>query len=73
MRSFHALATGSPRKALGAHDEFSVRLIRRDPPALNQRLTIEDLTRASRLLREIVEREITLAFGIKSLSKRMGA
>jgi signal transduction histidine kinase len=61
---FRALSAGDPQQALAAHDEFCARLIRRHlpDPAVNQRLTIADLMCASRLLREIVDREITLAF-----------
>ena len=61
---FSALSAGDPQRALAAHDEFCARLVRRHlpDPAVNQRATIEDLMRASRLLREIVDREIGLAF-----------
>jgi signal transduction histidine kinase len=61
---FRALGKGDPQRALVAHDEFCARLIRRrlPDPAVNHRLTIEHLMRASRLLREIVDGEIALAF-----------
>jgi signal transduction histidine kinase len=67
---FRALSEGHPQGALAALDEFCGRLIgRRLPdPAIHQRLTIDDLVRAARLLREIVDREITLAF--KDISDR---
>ena len=60
----HALAARDPRGALVAHDQFCERLIRRrlPDPAVNHRLTIGDLMRASRLLCEIVDREIAAAF-----------
>lgn len=66
---FHALTTGDLQRALAAHDEFCEHLIRRRLPdsAVNHRLTIADLMRASRLLREIVDREIVLAFGHESV------
>lgn len=60
---FRALREGEPQRALVVYDAFCVRLIRRPPdPAVNQRLTIETLVRNARLLREIVDREIALAF-----------
>jgi signal transduction histidine kinase len=69
---FRALGEGDPQRALAAHDEFCTRLIRRrlPDPAFNHRLTIEHLMRASRLLREIVDREITLAFQHQSQDER---
>ena len=61
---FRALSEGDPQRALTAIDEFCARLIRRrlPDPAVNHRLTIEDLVRAARLLREIVDAEIAVAF-----------
>jgi signal transduction histidine kinase len=61
---FKALATGDPQGALAAHEQFCERLIRRHllDPAANHRVTIADLMRASRLLREIVDREIAIIF-----------
>ena len=61
---FKALATGDPERALAVHEHFCERLIghRLPDPAVNQRLTIGDLMRASRLLCEIVDREIATAF-----------
>jgi len=66
---FRALATGDPQRALAAHDQFCERLIRRrlPDPAVNHRLTIGDLMRASRLLCEIVDREIATAFADDSV------
>jgi signal transduction histidine kinase len=66
---FRALATGDPPRALAAHDQFCERLIRRrlPDPAVNHRLTIGDLMRASRLLCEIVDREIATAFADDSV------
>jgi len=65
---FHSLSERDPHRALTVIEEFCAKLIRRRPPdaTLNQRLTIEDLVRASRLLRKIVDREITLAFKAES-------
>jgi signal transduction histidine kinase len=59
-----ALRGGDPQQALESHDEFSARLIGRDlaDSEVNQRLTIEDLMHAARLLGEIVDREIIVAF-----------
>jgi signal transduction histidine kinase len=61
---FRALSQGEPQRALAVYDEFCARLIRRRPPdpASDHRLTIEDLVRNARLLRETVDHEITLAF-----------
>ena len=61
---FRALSEGSPQRALAALDAFCIQLIGPPPstPASNQRLTIDDLVRATRLLREIVDAEIALAF-----------
>jgi signal transduction histidine kinase len=61
---FRALAQGRPQQALASLDEFLVRLIRRRQTAatLNPRLTIDQLVHAARRLREIVDRELTLAF-----------
>lgn len=61
---FRALSASDPLRALTVIEEFCAQLIRdRLPdPGVSQRLTIEDLLRASRLLRTIVDREITLAF-----------
>jgi signal transduction histidine kinase len=66
---FRALATGDPLRALAAHDQFCERLIRRrlPDPAVNHRLTIGDLMRASRLLCEIVDHEIATAFANDSV------
>jgi signal transduction histidine kinase len=61
---FRALSESDLQRALTALDDFCVRLIGRRPPdpAANQRLTIDDLVCAARLLREIVDAEIALAF-----------
>ncbi len=61
---FRALSDGDPQRALAANDEFCARLIRQRLPAaaIDHRLTIGHLIRASRLLREIVDREIAHAF-----------
>jgi signal transduction histidine kinase len=74
---FHALSTGDPEQALTALEETCARLIhhRLPDPAANHRLTIKDLMHASRLLREIVDREIALAFKDESdreLRARLG-
>lgn len=60
---FRALTTCDPLRALAAHDQFCELLIRRRlvDRDVNRRLTIGDLMRASRLLCEIVDREIALA------------
>ena len=61
---FPALIAGGPQLALAAYIEFAERLMRRRPPATasNQRLTIADMMRAARVLRKVVDGEITLAF-----------
>ena len=61
---FPALIAGGPQLALTAYIEFAEQLMRRRPPATasNQRLTIADMMRAARVLREVVDGEITLAF-----------
>ncbi len=61
---FRALSESDPHRALTVIEEFCAQLIRDRLPdsAIKQRLTIEDLVRAARLLREIVDHEITLAF-----------
>ena len=61
---FRALGESDPHRALTVIEEFCAELIRRRLPdsTVNQRLTIEDLVRAARLLREIVDSEIALAF-----------
>jgi signal transduction histidine kinase len=61
---FRALSASDPPRALTIIEEFCAHLIRDRMPeaAVNQRLTIEDLVRAARLLRDIVDHEIALAF-----------
>jgi signal transduction histidine kinase len=61
---FRALSRGDPAQALTAHEELCARLIHERLPAttVDHRLTIENLMHASRLLREIVDREIAVAF-----------
>lgn len=62
---FRALSAGDPPHALAALDEFCERLIRGrlHDRAGNRRLTLEQLVRAARLLREIVDHRISRAFG----------
>ena len=68
---FHSLSAGKPQQALAALGEFCERLIRgRLPdPAVNHPLKIADLMHAARLLREIVDSEITAAFEHDSLNQ----
>jgi signal transduction histidine kinase len=59
------LSEGDPHRALVTYDEICARIIRPrlpDGAVVDNRITIEHLMRASRLLRAIVEHEIALAF-----------
>lgn len=59
------LAEGDPQRALEVYEEFSERFVggRLSDPSLDHPLTIEDLSRSSGILREIIDGEIALAFG----------